>query len=100
MPDFAGREALQREDGLLGAHTATVIGHLNELASAVGQVDVKACAASIEGIIDQFLHHRGGALDHFPSGNATGCSWIEPLNARRHAEASPLPTSVRACCCS
>src|SRR5262245_2745741 len=86
MPDFAGGEALQCEGGPLSTHTTTVIGHLDEMASAVGQVDVNACAASIEGIIDQLFHHRGGTLDHFPSGNATGRGWIESLNTRRHVE--------------
>src|SRR5437868_5289051 len=50
---FAGCEPLQREDGLLGAHAAAVIGYLDETAPAVAQFNVNAYATGIEGIIDE-----------------------------------------------
>src|SRR5712691_8446285 len=96
MADLAGREPLQRESSLLGIHAAAVIGHLHETPPAVDQFDVNTRTASIESIVDEFLDHRGGALDDFPSSNAAGRGRIKALNARRHAGTSPFPTSVRA----
>src|SRR6266511_3872319 len=55
VPDLTGREALQRQRGLLGMHAAAVIRHLDETPSPVDQLDVNTRTASIEGIVDEFL---------------------------------------------
>src|SRR5438128_5657005 len=70
VPDLTGREALQRQRGLLGMHAVTVISHLDETPSPVDQRDVNTRATGIVGIVDEFLDHRGGALDDFSSRNA------------------------------
>src|SRR5262245_57790382 len=99
VPELAGREALQRQRSLLGMHAAAVISHLDEPPSPIDQLDIDTRAASIEGIVDEFLDDRGGALDDFSSRNAAGRDRIELLNTPRHAGTSPFPSSVRACCC-
>src|SRR5262245_21091918 len=79
--DLAGRKPLQRQRGILGGHAAAVIGDLDETSPAIDQFNVNTRAASIEGIVEEFLQYRSGAFDDFPSRNAARCGRIEPLNA-------------------
>ena len=58
--DLAGRESLQRQSGLLGMHAAAVISHLDETSPAIDQFDVNTRAASIEGIVEEFLQTEVG----------------------------------------
>src|SRR5262249_18503143 len=89
-----------RQRGILGGHAAAVIGDLDETSPAIDQFNVNTRAASIEGIVEEFLQYRSGALDNFSSRDAARRGRIEPLNACHYAETSRFPTSVRACCCS
>src|SRR5262245_26604735 len=97
--DLAGRKPLQRQSGILGAHAAAVVGDLDETSPAIDQLNVNTGAASIEGIVNEFLQHRSGTLDHFPSGHQARGGWIKLLHTRSHGETSRCPTSVRVCCC-
>src|SRR5215831_21255688 len=55
--DLAGRKSLQRQRGILGGHAAAVIRDLDEASPAIDQFNVNTRAASIEGIVEEFLQH-------------------------------------------
>src|SRR6266851_7079547 len=83
--DLAGRKSLQRQRSILGGHAAAVIRDLDEASPAIDQFNVNARAASIEGIVEEFLQHRSGALDDFSSRDAARRGRIESLNACHYA---------------
>ena len=72
LGDFAGRMAFQREQRVVAAHSETVIGDVDERAPAVLDGDGDAFGFGVERILDQFLHDRGGPLDHFACGDLVG----------------------------
>jgi hypothetical protein len=68
--DLAGRKPLQRQSGILGMHATAVIRDLDETSPAIDQFNVNTRAPSIEGIVQEFLQYRSGALDDLPSRDA------------------------------
>ena len=55
--------SFEGEQGVVPAHTGTVIGHTDEAAAAGTDLDGDLLRAGIEGIFDEFLHDAGGAFD-------------------------------------
>ncbi len=60
---------LQREPGILFRHARSVVADLDELAAAVLEDDVDGHGPGVDGVLDELLDHRGGALDHFTGGD-------------------------------
>jgi hypothetical protein len=54
----------------LGRDAAAVVDDADQLAAAVFNLDDDVGGPGIEGVFDQFLDHRSGALDHLAGGDA------------------------------
>jgi len=62
----------KRQGHLLRRDAAAVIAHPDQLATALGHVDVDAPRPGIQGVLHQLLDDRRGPLHHFASGNLRG----------------------------
>jgi hypothetical protein len=72
LPDLRGRMALQAEQGVIAAHAVAIVRHPDERAPAGTDLDRDAMGVGIEGILDEFLHDRGRALDDLAGGDLVG----------------------------
>ncbi len=79
--DFAGGMPFQAEQRIIAAHAAAVIGHADKAPSAGLDFHGDIFGAGVEGIFDQFLHHAGGALNHFAGGDLVGDLFGKELDA-------------------
>ena len=64
LAQFGGGVALEGERQLIGGDAAAVIGEGDQPQPGLLGRDGDAGGARIERVLDQLLHHRGGALDH------------------------------------
>ena len=71
-PDLAGRVAHQGHLRVFPRHAAAVIGDRYEFASAFHNFDANTPGAGVQGVLDELLDHRGGALHHFARGYLVG----------------------------
>jgi hypothetical protein len=85
---LGGGVALDRQPDLLGGHAATVVGHRNERAPALAQVDVDVARAGVEGVLDQLLDRGRRTLDHLAGGNPVDQSFGQPADRHRTLVAS------------
>ena len=58
--------SLQRETRLCGRHPDAVVGDRHEGVAALAQLDPDAPRIGVEGVLDEFLHDGGRALDDLP----------------------------------
>ena len=75
--DFRGRVALDAEFEIGHAHAGSVVDDADEVAPARLDYHVDAPRARIERILDEFLHRRGGPLDHLAGGDPVDQQRIE-----------------------
>ena len=66
---------------VLGAHARAIIDHADQVAARAHQLDDDPRRASVEGVLDQFLDHGGGALHHFARGDLVGDAVVQYSNA-------------------
>ena len=64
VADLAGRLPLNAEQGVVAAHAAAVVAHLNQLAAARGDGHIDPRGAGVDGVLHQLLHHRGRPFHH------------------------------------
>ncbi len=84
--DLARRVTVEREDGVLAAHAAAVVAHLDQRLAAVLQLDPHVARARVERVLDQLLHGRRGALDDLARGDLVGDGVGQDGDASRHGE--------------
>ena len=93
-----GGVALDRQGEGLGVHAVAVVGDADQAATAVVEHHVDAPGAGVDGVLDQLLDRRGGALDDLAGGDAVdrgggqdadGGHGVSPLGV------SPLGVSPR-----
>ncbi len=72
LGDFAGSVSFEGEERVIAAHAETVVGDIDEGASAVFDGDCNPSGFGVEGVLDQFLHNGGGPLDHLAGGDLVG----------------------------
>lgn len=70
--DLAGGVAFEGEEGVFAVHAGAVVLDPHEGAAAVGELDLDAGGAGVEGVFHQLLHHGGGALHHLAGGDLVG----------------------------
>ena len=62
MADLARGVPVERQERILPAHPATVIGHADLGLPPVAEGDVDPARPRVEGVLHQLLHHGGGPL--------------------------------------
>ena len=81
--DLARGMAQEREHRILLIHPHAVVGDLDVLLPAITDDDLQRRRSRIQRVLDQFLHHGVGTLDHFAGGDLVG----EMVREDRHAAA-------------
>ena len=84
IPDlvqFAGGVAGEGQGQIVGVDATAVIDDLDEVAAAVPHFDVEACAASINGVLQQFFDDAGGSFDDLAGGDLINERVRQRLNA-------------------
>ncbi len=71
-PNLAGGMPPEAIDGILRAHPAAVVDHLNEFAAGALEHDRNLVSPGIDGVFDQLFRRRSRTLHHFPGGNLVG----------------------------
>ncbi len=61
--DLARRVPVQGQERIGSAHPFAVVGDADERLPAISKCDTNRLRASVERVLDQFLHDRGGPLD-------------------------------------
>ena len=79
--NLAGGKSLKGQFSIFRTHPDAIVGDLNQPSTAIFEQNIDAGTTGVEGIVDQLLHHRCRALDHFPGGNTASRIGIEPLYA-------------------
>ncbi len=64
--------ALEAEQGVLAIHAAAVVRDGEKFVAAAVILDVHARRAGVEAVLDEFLEHGGGALDHLAGRDLAG----------------------------
>ena len=67
--DLAGGMAPQRERQFTGFNAFTVVFDDRRAHAAAAELDDHLAGAGVQGVVDQFAHHRGGPLDHLAGGD-------------------------------
>ena len=67
--ELAGRVPRERQQRVLGRHALAVVAHRDALDPAAPQRHLDVPRAGVERVLDQLLHHRGGAFDHLSCGD-------------------------------
>ena len=70
--NLAGRVSLEAKQRVVTVHAGTVGGDADETAAAGLYGHSEACGLSVEGVLDQFLHHAGRTLHHLTGGYLVG----------------------------
>ena len=60
------------EEGVGAVHAAPVVGDADETGASALKLDGDALGSRVDGVLDQFLDHRGGALDHLTGSHLAG----------------------------
>ena len=61
--------ALEGQHGVVAAHAVAVVAHADELAPARLDLDADARGTGVQRVLQQLLHHGGGALHHLAGGD-------------------------------
>jgi len=64
--------ALEREKRVVPSHPRAVVAHPDALPAAIFREDVDGARTGVEGILDELLHDRRGALDDFAGRDLIG----------------------------
>ena len=64
--------ALEGHARVGGRHAAAIVDNLNERPAGIFYYYGNGRSASIDGIFDKFLYHRGRTLDNLAGGNLIG----------------------------
>lgn len=64
--------ALEAKQGIGAVHSAPVVGYPDQADAALLELDGDPPGPRVDGVLDQFLDHRGGSLDHLPGGDLAG----------------------------
>ena len=81
LADLAGGVARQGQRKVVGGDAAAVVAHPQQLDAALLHLDVDAPGAGVQAVLQQFLDHRGRALDHLAGGDLVGQPRAEQLDA-------------------
>jgi hypothetical protein len=63
--DLACGVPIERENRIIPGHSGPVIGNFDERLAAIFHGNPDVPCTSVESILDQFLHDRGGTFDDF-----------------------------------
>ncbi|CRF28939.1 Uncharacterised protein [Mycobacterium tuberculosis] len=74
--DFTCRVAVKSRFAVLTIHPRTVVGHPNELQTALFNDHIDPGASRIDCILDKLLHYRGRPFDHFARSDLVGDMFI------------------------
>ena len=61
--------AVQRQRQFRGRHPLAIVADADQSHPAALDVDLDAARPGIQGVLEEFLHHRGGTLDHLTRGD-------------------------------
>ena len=86
--DLAGRVPLEAEPRVVGRHADAVVLDAHEPLAAVLDRDRDARRLGVDGVLDQLLDDRGGALDDLAGGDLVG-QIVGQLPDPRHAYHHP-----------
>jgi hypothetical protein len=64
--------AFEGEEGIVTVHTIAVVRDPDEPTAGSLHANCDTGGFGVEGVLRQFLDHRGGALDHLTGSNAVG----------------------------
>src|SRR5437763_5883409 len=78
--DFAGGVPFERKQGIIAVHAAAIIDDPNARHSAALNSYFDRARTSVNAVLDQFLHHGGGAFHHFAGSHLAGESFGKKLN--------------------
>ncbi len=78
--DFRSRMPLQREYGILFAHAATVVHHLDQLTAAALDDNGHMAPAGVDGVFHQLFDHRRRPVDHLAGGDLVNQVFRQNMN--------------------
>ncbi|MCY1360658.1 hypothetical protein D9M69_472930 [compost metagenome] len=81
VADLAGGVALQSQRQVIGGDAGAIVAHLEQLDAALLDIHLDAPRAGVQAVLQQFLGHRGRALDHLAGGDLVGQPRTEQLDA-------------------
>ena len=70
--NLAGGVPLEGEPGVVGIHAFAVVLHADLFLASELDVNGQAPRPGVDGVLDQFLDHRGRPFDDFAGGNLIG----------------------------
>ena len=97
--DLAGGMARQGQRQLVAGDAAAVVGDLEQLGAAGGQLHLDGARAGVEAVLQQLLERGGGPLDHLASGDLVDeqvGEWTDGGHAQRRRIISRAPALVDA----
>ncbi len=68
--------------GVAPGHPRSVVADEDARGAAVSELHLDAGGACVEGVLDEFLDHRGRAVDDLPGGHLLGHPGVEDVDAR------------------
>jgi len=83
IPQFGGGVASEGQFRLVGRDAAAVVRHLDEAAASLANLHADVGGAGVYGVFDEFLDHRGGALDDLAGRDLARDLWWQDLNGLR-----------------
>ena len=89
--DLAGRVALDRKLGIGGGHALAVVLYANHPLAAQLQRHGHPDGAGVEGVLDQLLDRRGGALGHLAGRDLVGQPGRQPVDPAHRRPATGVP---------
>ncbi len=69
LADLAGGVARQGQRQVVGGDAAAIVAHAQQLDAALLDLHVDAPGTGVQAVLQQFLGHRGGTLDHLAGGD-------------------------------
>jgi len=84
--NFRGRVAFKGEERFIRREAGAVVLDADEALAAVAEFDLDAGGPGVEGILDELLDNRSGALDHFAGGDLVGDPVREDADAGHGGE--------------
>ncbi len=85
VAELGRRVALERQGRVVAVQAAAVVRDPDEREATLLHVDRDRARARVERVLDELLHHRGGALDHLPGGDLVHEPGRQDLDARHRA---------------
>ena len=87
LRQLRGGMALDRQAKVVRLHAAAIVFDQDEIGATVRSGNIDTARAGIERVLDQFLHRRGGTLDHFARSDAVDGALRKPPDSQ------PIPLS-------